>query len=372
MFDYIVERDFSDAKRKELAKSGAALPDGSFPIENKSDLENAVKAVGRASNPSAAKAHIKKRAKALGFTDCLPDTWESWVTKDGEVVQEATYAQSDSHSGLRDKLNSAIDGKVQSGQDMDGDDDGEQDAKDRQNSGYPLTYVQQVHDKHVIYAMNGKTFAHKYTKDGDGDPHLTGSPQEVEPSYETKAPAKAEAGKESFSEACAFEAGSMGGNKGLDLLCESFSDKGEITFTVIKPGLSKNNRYYSPEMLKRDAHVFEGAKMFADHATDKEVAARPEGSVKDWIANVTKVWPESDGTVKANAVVIDPTMRHKMKLLGEAGQLHTLGVSIRAIGSSKDGEYNGQKCKVIEGFKKAVSVDFVTFAGAGGQVDSLQ
>jgi hypothetical protein len=70
-----LKRDFSDDNRKELASSGAALPDGSFPIENKGDLENAIRAIGRAKDPEKAKAHIKARAKALGASDSIPDTW---------------------------------------------------------------------------------------------------------------------------------------------------------------------------------------------------------------------------------------------------------------------------------------------------------
>lgn len=74
--DEYMKREFSDDKRKELANSGAALPDGSFPIENGSDLENAIRAIGRAKDPAKAKAHIKSRAKALGMTDKIPDDWE--------------------------------------------------------------------------------------------------------------------------------------------------------------------------------------------------------------------------------------------------------------------------------------------------------
>jgi hypothetical protein len=73
----IEERDFTSEQRKAAAKSGAAMSDGSFPIENKSDLENAIRAVGRASDPAAAKAHIRKRAKAMGAMEMLPDSWQS-------------------------------------------------------------------------------------------------------------------------------------------------------------------------------------------------------------------------------------------------------------------------------------------------------
>lgn len=69
-------KSFNTAQRKKDASSGAALPDGSFPIENTSDLKNAIRAIGRASNPDAAKAHIKKRAAVLGATDMLPDSWK--------------------------------------------------------------------------------------------------------------------------------------------------------------------------------------------------------------------------------------------------------------------------------------------------------
>lgn len=70
-------RDFSADKRKDLAKQGKALPDGSFPIENVQDLANAIRAVGRAGEGKRAQviAHIKKRAAALGASNKLPDKW---------------------------------------------------------------------------------------------------------------------------------------------------------------------------------------------------------------------------------------------------------------------------------------------------------
>jgi hypothetical protein len=72
----VAKRTFSDASRKKLAASGAAMRDGSFPIVNRGDLLNARHAVGRAKNPSAARAHIKRRAAALGVK--LPaNTWGS-------------------------------------------------------------------------------------------------------------------------------------------------------------------------------------------------------------------------------------------------------------------------------------------------------
>lgn len=54
--------------RAAAAKKGQALPDGSFPIRNKVQLQKAKRAIGRAkpSKRAKVKAFIAKRAKALG------------------------------------------------------------------------------------------------------------------------------------------------------------------------------------------------------------------------------------------------------------------------------------------------------------------
>jgi len=72
----IEARDFSDKERSKLAKKGEALPDGSFPIKNVSDLENALRSIGRAKDYAAARRHIIKRAKALKATKKLPPDWK--------------------------------------------------------------------------------------------------------------------------------------------------------------------------------------------------------------------------------------------------------------------------------------------------------
>jgi hypothetical protein len=60
-------REFSADERKALAKKGHALKDGSYPIENCKDAENAREAYGRApeGKRSAVAAHIKKRESEL-------------------------------------------------------------------------------------------------------------------------------------------------------------------------------------------------------------------------------------------------------------------------------------------------------------------
>lgn len=70
--------DLSAAGRKKAAASGAAMSDGSYPINTKADLRKAIKAVGRGgADHDKIRAHIIKRAKALGLEGLVPEDWNS-------------------------------------------------------------------------------------------------------------------------------------------------------------------------------------------------------------------------------------------------------------------------------------------------------
>lgn len=75
------KRDRSMETRERMAEAGTAMPDGSFPIANRADLQNAIQAVGRAKDYDKAKAHIISRARALNAMDMLPDDWKNVARK---------------------------------------------------------------------------------------------------------------------------------------------------------------------------------------------------------------------------------------------------------------------------------------------------
>lgn len=60
-------------KRDFSAEEGKAMPDGSFPIANVTDLRNAIQAFGRADNKSEVADHIARRARALDAGGELPE-----------------------------------------------------------------------------------------------------------------------------------------------------------------------------------------------------------------------------------------------------------------------------------------------------------
>lgn len=100
--------DVTTAQRKMFAKMKIAMPDGSYYIRNgsvgESDLENAIKAVGRGEaagdSGDAIRLHIMARAKALKLTSKIPDTWNS----DGSLKHDDSNQEIDAffeHFGVR-------------------------------------------------------------------------------------------------------------------------------------------------------------------------------------------------------------------------------------------------------------------------------
>lgn len=74
--------DMSAARRRQDAAQGKALPGGRFPIENKAQLSDAIRAVGRVRpNTPEARAKVRRyiirRARALGAASMIPDSWNS-------------------------------------------------------------------------------------------------------------------------------------------------------------------------------------------------------------------------------------------------------------------------------------------------------
>ncbi|GIV03715.1 MAG: hypothetical protein KatS3mg015_2545 [Fimbriimonadales bacterium] len=70
-------RDYPESERKKMAKDGRALPDGSFPIKDCTDAEDAIRSQGRADPEKRAqvRAHIKRRVRALG---CEGDIFDKY------------------------------------------------------------------------------------------------------------------------------------------------------------------------------------------------------------------------------------------------------------------------------------------------------
>lgn len=85
------EAGYSAKQRRQMAAKGQAMKnaDGepSYPIKTKADLRKAIRAVGRGgANHDKIRAHIVKRAAALGLSSMIPDNWN----KDGSMKENTT------------------------------------------------------------------------------------------------------------------------------------------------------------------------------------------------------------------------------------------------------------------------------------------
>jgi hypothetical protein len=133
---------------------------------------------------------------------------------------------------------------------------------------------------------------------------------------------------------------------------------------LIRPGWgnSTDNHYYPAEVLKRDAHVFEGKKMYTTDHKQGEKNVRTEVSVVEKIESFT-----DDGAPVARVNVFDPDFAEQVRNRQKAGVLDLLECSVLGAGTAKPFELDGRKGKVVESITDAEGVDWVTRAGAGGK-----
>jgi len=132
------------------------------------------------------------------------------------------------------------------------------------------------------------------------------------------------------------------------------------------PGNPKDRHYYPPEVVRRDAHVFEGAKMFLTDHRPEERSVQTQVSV---VERITGFSP--DGAPLARVLVYDPAMCEKVRNLADVSRLDQLAVSILGTGTSRKGRVGNEDYQVVERIDEGLYVDWVTRAGAGGQALAL-
>jgi hypothetical protein len=137
---------------------------------------------------------------------------------------------------------------------------------------------------------------------------------------------------------------------------------------LIEPGFGnkRDGHYYPKEVLKRDANVFAGIKMYeTDHV-------QKDKSTRTWVSTVKEIVGfTSTGAPIGKVVVHVPSFAERVLALDEAELLDKMECSILATGMAKKGKVEGRKARIVESITEADSVDWVTRAGAGGRALSL-
>ncbi len=163
---------------------------------------------------------------------------------------------------------------------------------------------------------------------------------------------------------------------GITLVEAEFSPNGntardplKLDVRLITPGWgnARDNHYYPASVLKRDAHIFEGAKMYTTDHKPNEKSTRTEVSVIEKIVRF-----DENGSPIARVNVFDPDFAEQTRNRVKAGLLETLECSILAYGNTKPGTApDGKKGNIVEAITGRQSVDWVTKAGAGGGAVNL-
>ena len=157
----------------------------------------------------------------------------------------------------------------------------------------------------------------------------------------------------------------------IPLVEGTLGKNGRTPIKLIAPGWGASG-YYPAEVLERDGPVIfkAGTQMFWDHPKKSDENDRPERSLRDLAAVLVSdaAWmpehPHGPG-LYGEAAVYKPYRERLAELAPD------IGVSIMAWGAAIQGEREGKKGMVIQEIKSGRSVDFVTAAGAGGQVLEL-
>lgn len=189
-------------------------------------------------------------------------------------------------------------------------------------------------------------------------------------SFEPAVKAKeSDGGIPSYNELVLTESGE--GGMIMPLLEKAVRRDGTIPVKLIQPGWGSSG-YYPAEVLERDGpKVFtKGLKMNWDHPTLSEASERPEGSLNNLAAELV-----SDAKYQANGAAGAGLYADAKVFEAYKGPIDDLaghiGVSIRALGKGDEGSAEGRQGPIISELTAAKSVDFVTQAGAGGQILSL-
>lgn len=146
-------------------------------------------------------------------------------------------------------------------------------------------------------------------------------------------------------------------------------EDGSLDFKLIEPGWGniRDHNYYPKEMLRRDAHKFEGIQMHEVQHDDKMRTTRT------WVATVTeagKRFTESGAPI-CRAFIHDSTFLDRCKNLEEGGLLTKLQNSIVARGVTSKGKIGNKQGNIVQEITAPKYVDFVTQAGAGGHALAL-
>lgn len=147
-----------------------------------------------------------------------------------------------------------------------------------------------------------------------------------------------------------------------------------VDVVLIRPGWSRNGRYYSREVLAQAAPLFEGVKAYANHPTREQLRRGQSRSVLDITGDYTGVHLGAAGELRATRHVYGQAGEAIWPLIERAvtTQRPIIGVSINALGRAHQGTApDGKEGLIVDCIEAANSADDVDDPAAGGGFQRL-
>ena len=150
------------------------------------------------------------------------------------------------------------------------------------------------------------------------------------------------------------------------------SPQRDVAVTVLRQGLSRNGRYFTPQALQDVAAQLDGLKAFADHPAPTSDSIGKPRSVRDVVGFYRE--PRLEGDRVRATLHIFGSADWLWSLVQEAveiGRPDVLGLSIDSLASVRTQQQNGKSIQVVENIPVLRSCDVVTRAAAGGAFERI-
>lgn len=146
----------------------------------------------------------------------------------------------------------------------------------------------------------------------------------------------------------------------------------DLAVTVLRQGLSRNGRYFTPQALQDVAAQLDGLKAFADHPAPTAAGVQQPRSVRDVVGFYRE--PRLEGDRVRATLHIFAGADWLWSLVQEAvalGRPDVLGLSIDSLASVRTQQQNGKSTQIVESIPVLRSCDVVTRAAAGGAFERI-
>jgi hypothetical protein len=153
--------------------------------------------------------------------------------------------------------------------------------------------------------------------------------------------------------------------------------------TIIEEGIgnSRDRNFYSAEALQSGVKVFNGAKAYADHPDAITEKTLPERSMKDLVGWYSDCFVDKNpktGKTRLNGKLhFFPSAKWLTSMidtiLTDPTAVNLFGISINAVGKTRQGQMGGEEVNYVEEFQRVDSADVVTEPAArGGFIKMLE